>query len=127
MPSLKRKFGDAGEKIAEKYLIDKGYKILEKNFQRRWGEIDIIAMIKKVIVFIEVKTRDAVFVSWYPPEASVNYVKQMRLNKICTTYLCQKNYDAEQEWQLDVLAIAIDKITKKARIRHIENILRAKY
>ena len=43
MPSKKRKFGDLGEKIAEQYLLKNGYFILEKNFQTKMGELDIIA------------------------------------------------------------------------------------
>ena len=43
MPSKKRKFGDLGEKIAEQYLLKNGYFILERNFQTKTGELDIIA------------------------------------------------------------------------------------
>src|SRR3989344_6550689 len=46
-----------GEEIAAKYLLDKGYKIIERNFRKGYGEIDIIAIDKDTLVFIEVKTR----------------------------------------------------------------------
>ncbi|MGE4318897.1 MAG: YraN family protein [Deferribacterales bacterium] len=49
--------GQKGEKKAEKYLIQNGYKILEKNFRSRFGEIDIIAFKDGCTVFVEVKTR----------------------------------------------------------------------
>ena len=53
----KRKFGIIGEKIAQKYLKNNGYKIIENNYYTRNGEIDIIANKEKYIVFVEVKTR----------------------------------------------------------------------
>lgn len=49
--------GKIGEDIAQNYLQKKGYKILERNFKKRYGEIDIVALNKDVLVFIEVKTR----------------------------------------------------------------------
>ena len=54
----KRKFGNIGEKIAQKYLIKKGYEIITTNFYTRSGEIDIITKNENEIIFIEVKTRD---------------------------------------------------------------------
>lgn len=53
----KQKTGKSGEEIASDYLKQKGYTILERNFRCKQGEIDIIAMDKEEIVFIEVKTR----------------------------------------------------------------------
>ncbi len=49
--------GSLGEKIAVEYLRKQGYKILEQNFSKRWGEIDIIAIDGDTLVFVEVKTR----------------------------------------------------------------------
>lgn len=49
--------GSFGEQIASDFLRKKGYTILEKNFKKRYGEIDIVALDNDVLVFIEVKTR----------------------------------------------------------------------
>ena len=54
---IKRDFGNTGENLATEYLEKQGYTILERNFYCKQGEIDIIAKIKKTLVFIEVKTR----------------------------------------------------------------------
>ncbi len=46
-----------GERLAKEYLLSQGYKILELNYRNKIGEIDIIALYKNILVFIEVKTR----------------------------------------------------------------------
>lgn len=121
MPSQKRKFGDAGEKIAEKYLETKGYAIIEKNYLRPWGEIDIVSKKDETIVFFEVKTREAKHVEHYLAESSVNRSKIRKLQKICETYLLERKYRYNQEWQIDVLAISINKDRRKAKIKHFRN------
>lgn len=52
-----KKTGAIGEKAAEEFLRKKGYQILERNFQTRFGEIDIICRKNNVVIFIEVKTK----------------------------------------------------------------------
>ena len=54
-----QRFGALGEKLAARYLKEQGYKILKKNYKNKLGEIDIIAVDKNEIVFVEVKTRSA--------------------------------------------------------------------
>lgn len=121
MPSKKRKFGDAGELIAQKYLVNKGYTLIEKNYQKPWGEIDLVFKRGELIVFVEVKTRDLKNVEHFLAEYSVNYLKIKKLQKICETYLMERRCSYNQKWQIDVVSVAIDKIRKKARIKHIEN------
>lgn len=121
MPSAKRKFGDLGEKIAEKYLKSKGYNIIDRNYLKPWGEIDLITRYKDILVFCEVKTRERKHVEHYLAEASVNRLKIKKLQKICETYLMEKHYPVDQKWQIDVLAIAIDQEIKKARVKHFKN------
>ena len=121
MPSQKRKFGDLGEKIAERYLQEKGYKVIEKNYLKPWGEIDLVAKKGGVLIFCEVKTRDSKNVEHFLAESSVNRLKIKKLQKICETYLSERRYPYDQEWQIDVLAVLIDKERKKANIKHFEN------
>ena len=56
MNALKKSIGKAGEEKAARYLIEKGYSIVARNWQTRFGEIDIIAVLNDVLVFAEVKT-----------------------------------------------------------------------
>lgn len=106
--------GLAYEKIAEKYLLDKGYEILGKNFYCRMGEIDIIASKCGRLHFVEVKGRKNVE-RGYPREA-VTTAKQRRIIKAAQYYLLLKNSD-ELPCQFDVIEI----ITGNKEINHIEN------
>lgn len=121
MPSKKREFGDIGEKIAQKYLTKKGYSIIERNYKKPWGEIDIIGKKGSDLIFFEVKTRDIKNVEHYLAEYSVNSQKRRKLQKICETYLLEKRYGPDQKWQIDVIAISVDKIARKAKIKLIKN------
>ncbi len=69
----KQKIGLYGEELAEKFFLKKDYKILEKRFQTRFGEIDLIIGKGEVIVFVEVKTRTSNVCGL--PEESVNFYK----------------------------------------------------
>lgn len=82
-----QKIGKIGEKIAEKYLINKKYNIIEKNYRERYGEIDLIALdnSKKEIVFVEVKTRTNL--KYGAGIEAVNYKKQNHIIKAAKKYL----------------------------------------
>lgn len=122
MPSKNRIFGDHGETIAKGYLEKQGYKIINQNYSKRWGEIDIIAKNKEELVFIEVKTREigdnpSVFL----PEDSVNFFKQQKIIKTAQTFLYENGYLEDTLWRIDVIAIEINKNSGDTKIRHLEN------
>ena len=121
MITPRRKFGDMGERIAEDFLVNKGYSVLDRNYKKRYGEIDLIAKDGKDLVFVEVKTRSNRNIQNFLPEQSVNRLKMRKLQKICEVYLAEKRYGPHQRWQIDIIAISLDTETKKANIRHIEN------
>jgi len=85
----KRGFGSLGEKLAEDYLIQNGFKILERNYRvGRIGEIDIIATENDYICFIEVKTRTG---SLYGlPIEAVGHTKRKKIKELALIYLKQK-------------------------------------
>ncbi len=120
-----KKIGNFGEKIACYYLEKKGYKILDRNYSRKWlrgpqkGEIDIITEKDKVISFIEVKT--SAFSGGFLPEDKVNFQKRRQLIKMAQDWLSEKKIPSESKWQIDVISIKVDLNTKKAKIRHFKN------
>lgn len=111
----KRKFGIIGEKIAQGYLINKGYKILETNFYTRKGEIDIIAQKDNCIIFVEVKTRTNL--NFETPAAAVNNAKKRHIRTVAKTFL-YLNKLIKYEVRFDVIEVFIN--SGKCEINHIE-------
>ena len=100
--------GDIGECKAAKYLVDKGYEIIETNYKNKIGEIDIIAQDENRIVFVEVKAR-ATAKFGYPREA-VNIYKQNKIKMVADIYLKSKHL-TNSYIRFDVIEILADKIT----------------
>ncbi len=90
----KQSTGAIGEKLASKFLKKQGYKIVEKNFRTSLGEIDIIALDRGTITFVEVKTRKSTTFG-YPQEA-VSSKKQKKISQVASMYLNQKNLNSEK-------------------------------
>ena len=107
--------GKKGEMFAKEYLVSKSYNILNMNFRNYIGEIDIIAMDKNVLVFIEVKTRTSMKYG-YPYEA-VNYKKQQKIIYTSLGYIKQKNIKNTQ-LRYDIIEVYLKPSIK---INHIEN------
>lgn len=124
MSSYKQNIGKLGEDIAVKYLGNKGYGILARNYRKPWGEIDIIAKNGEILVFVEVKTQKAGF-EWRPEE-NVNFHKKKQLSRMINTYLKDSQVrgviNKEIDWQIDVIAIELNFNPQNARVEHIENI-----
>ena len=108
--------GKKGEELALAQLKALKYRILERNFKCRLGEIDIIARDKNTLVFIEVKTRATK--DFGGPAAAVNERKQRQLSKVALTYLNQKNLHHVPA-RFDVVAIEL--IPPSPRIEVIRN------
>ena len=118
----KRRLGDLGENIACSFLEKRGFEIIERNYLRKWGEIDIVTRKGGVVRFIEVKsmvTRGTE--TGYRPEENMHPWKLKRLGRGMQTYLLEKKLDCE--WQLDLVTVKMDEISRKARVEIIENIV----
>lgn len=112
MATYKKTIGDFGEKYTVWRLRLKGYRILERNYHSRYGEIDIIAKNRKYIVFVEVKTRTEGFL--YSPRQAVDAFKQQRCVKTAQYYL-MKNQTTLQP-RFDVSEIILKKDTKRHKV-----------
>ncbi len=108
--------GAAGENAAVKYLKKNGYKILERNYRKTYGEIDIIAKYGENIAFVEVKTRKSD--SYGSPAEFVTVKKQKKIIKAAYSYIQQYNLDAE--FTFDIIEVHIDGLKVKS-INHIKN------
>jgi len=125
-----QKIGELGEKIATQYLKEKGYKILERNFKRRWGEIDIVASPSKKrfwfrskqakkIIFVEVKS--GLKEKGFFPEDRVDRKKKNQLRKMAQIYLSENKIPEGRSCQIDIIAVEFERGSKKAKIRHYKN------
>jgi putative endonuclease len=100
----RKSIGKQGEEIAASYLKGLKYRVVEKNYRCRCGEIDIVALDGNTLVFIEVKTRRTV--SYGPPQLSVTPFKQRQISKAALTYLA-KNRQTEMNARFDVISIIL--------------------
>ena len=113
----KKEIGAAGEKLAQEFLCDRGYTIVETNFLCRFGEADIIATRDGELIFIEVKTRGQELFGY--PSESVTPVKRNHIYKVAEFYL-YKNKIEDIPVSLDVIEVyLIDE--SNPRIVHIRN------
>lgn len=130
-PTEKQKIGEIGEDCACEYLERNGYKIVERNYLKKWGEIDIIAKKDKKLYFIEVKsvsrsiseTRDTASNKViaggndsYRPEDNMHHWKLKRLSRAVQSYLLDKDISEDVEWQFDVATVYLDLDKKLSRI-----------
>ncbi|NLG86523.1 MAG: YraN family protein [Firmicutes bacterium] len=104
--------GALGEDFAVSFLKRCGYRIIERNFRCRLGEIDIIAQEGNCLVFIEVKTRRSLRFG-YPQEA-VTLTKQAKLRRVAAYYL--QRYKKRVPCRFDVLAVNIEEGTAKPEL-----------
>ena len=121
MDKYNKIFGSFGEQAAEYFLKKNGYKILERNYNCRFGELDIIAVDDKCIVFVEVKTRSSS--KYGSPSLAVNYWKQRHLQLSARYYIDVKhlnNYSARFD-VVEVFAKFADNIFIVNKINIIKN------
>ena len=106
----KRKIGAYEENIATKYLSKNGYKIIEKNFFTKIGEIDIIANDEDdMLCFIEVKYRKSK--NFGEGLEAVDKKKQRRIYNSARIYMCLNNIKEDRKCRFDVVSILGDEIT----------------
>ncbi|MEM9548518.1 MAG: YraN family protein [Bacteroidota bacterium] len=90
--------GKKGEEIALEFIRKKGYIILEKNWRHRKAEIDIIAKLKDVLIFIEVKTRSSDY--YGRPETFVDAKKQQLISDTASVYMEKIGHDWEVRFDI---------------------------
>lgn len=122
-----QKIGLLGEDVACKFLMKQGYSILERNYTRKWGEIDIIAQKGEKRYFVEVKSTqvdsiDSVTHVTNRPEENMHAWKMMRLRRVVETYLISMRL-GYVDWQFDLLVVYLDIKNRKARVRVVENVI----
>ena len=107
--------GVLGEQIASRWLTDRGYAILEKNYHRRRHEVDLIALDGGEVVVVEVKTRSST--AFGTPEEAVDHRKRQTLIRLADNYI--RSHRRTEPVRFDILSIVIS--DGEPDIRHIKN------
>jgi putative endonuclease len=125
LPSDNSCVGSLGEDIAASYLTARGYRILERNFRCKGGEVDIIARDPgdKSLVFVEVKARRGL--TYGVPQLAVTPFKQRQISKAALTWL-SKNRLLDTNARFDVIAILLHTDAAHS-IEHIQNAFELAY
>ena len=118
----RKDFGFYAETVATHYLQQKNYTILERNYRKPWGEIDIIAQYEDIIVFVEVKANTKDYGMAFNPEVRVDQKKLGKIIKTASLYLEFELKELEHEWRIDIVSVTIQEGTQKAKITHFKNI-----
>lgn len=132
-PTQKQVVGSLGEDIASKFLINKGFEIVDRNYRKKFGEIDIVSRKEEIIHFVEVKTvsrdnpKDSIGQiddkDTFRPEDNVHPWKLKRLSRAIQVYLAERGFGEEVCWQLDVVTVTLDVKNKIARVKILEDII----
>jgi putative endonuclease len=108
--------GKEGERLAELYLQKKGYKLVERNYRCSGGEIDLIVLDRRIIVFVEVKTRTGQ--GFGTPFEAVEFRKQRKMIQAAQVFLAQRGLQ-QRDARFDVVGISW--AGREPVVEHIEN------
>lgn len=108
-----------GENLATDYLIKKGYKVIERNFRKGYGEIDIICLKNSTLVFVEVKTRTNN--SYGTPLEAITPRKLRELVKTATFYK-HIHPKLPEALRIDAVSVVLNRENRIDTIEHVENI-----
>lgn len=136
-----QKIGQMGEKIAVEFLQKQAFSIIERNYTKKIGEIDIVATKNQIIHFIEVKAivkrtnnvsrpRSANEAGEtyknnenYNPFENVTPNKLRKFSRTIEWYLSEKRVSRETKWQIDVIAVILDQENRSAKVEVLWNVI----
>ena len=129
--SKTQQIGETGENLACLKIKKLGFTILERNYTKQGGEIDIVAKKANSIHFIEVKAVSCENLpsvthgtySGYRPEENLSFHKFIKISKTIDLYLLENNVSDETSWQVDLATVYIDTVKKQGIVKLIENII----
>lgn len=131
-PTEKQKIGRIGEDCACQYLKKLGYVILDRNYLKKWGELDIVAKKGNMVHFIEVKSvsrqisgKDVIRETndSYRAEDNMHPWKLKRLGRAVQSYLLDKDISDDIEWQFDVATVYVDMNKRLSKVFLLEDIV----
>jgi putative endonuclease len=118
MKGARKRLGDAGEEIATRELVRRGYVVRERNWRCPEGELDMVAEQGQMLVFVEVRTRRGD--RFGTPEESITLAKRAHLIAAAQAYL-QAHSLQDRDWRIDVVAVEMSAQGRLWRVDVIEN------
>ncbi|TSC54756.1 MAG: hypothetical protein LiPW30_222 [Parcubacteria group bacterium LiPW_30] len=126
----RQQVGRLGEDIACRFLEEKGFSVIDRNYRKFIGEIDIIAKKDKILYFVEVKTvsrenfkeGESGPTSQYRAEDNIHPQKLKRLSRAINSYLSEKVGNVDYVWQCDAIIVNLFTANKIAKVKYLENI-----
>lgn len=118
MTILRKILGRKGEEAAVRYLESNGYLVLKRNYRCRLGEIDIVALDRDTLVFVEVRSRSSS--GFGAAQESVTQRKQFKLRRLAWHYLKSEKKTGSNS-RFDVIAVSFNREGEVKRLEHIEN------
>lgn len=115
----KIELGRKGEEIALKYLTDKGYELIARNYRfKRFGELDLVMRDGKYLVFVEVRTKKNT--AHGTPIETVDYAKRRQIEKMARLYMTKEKVPEDTYCRFDVVGIVIPN-SEEPQIEHIQD------
>jgi putative endonuclease len=124
-----RAIGNIGEDIGCTFLSNKGFFVVDRNYLKKWGELDIVAKSDKTVHFFEVKSVTGTLVKGsgeiggHQPENNVHGLKRRSIGRMIETYMAEKGYSADTEFYFHVLCVYMDMENRRARVKWLKNIV----
>ena len=128
--------GRLGEDIAAKFIANKGFNIIARNYRRKWGEIDIVAEFDNELHFIEVKavsrenkndvtheTNSIRNNDAYRAEDNIHPTKLKRLSRTIQSYLASEGMSSSENWHFDAITVIMNGVSRKAFVTMINDLI----
>jgi len=119
MKQFNKQTGNQGEEIATMYLRANGYKIIERNYHTKFGELDIICQKADVIIFVEVKTKTNL--DYGVPEMMINQHKLNQIRQTGEVYVLSHNLN-NSPCRIDIITIVLSENQVIPQINHHQNV-----
>jgi putative endonuclease len=117
----RHRLGQLGEQLAAEHLVRRGFRIVERNYRTRWGELDIVAFDGTTLAFCEVKTRRLNTGAAGHPFDALRTIKRSRVRKMAFRWLCARSDRPYAEvLRFDAIGVTFDPSGQLVGIEHLE-------
>ena len=122
MTDARRRTGQIAEDLVAERLADAGWEIVERNARTRYGELDIVALHGRTLVFIEVKgaRADTIF-GPEKPILAINFTKQRKVRRLGTAWMAERRDCSRfNQIRFDAVGVTLDRAGRAVEVEHIE-------